>query len=356
LSEVDGKGGITSFLLAAASFVVVVAGLRTASAVILPFLLSLLIAMASYPLLTFLTRHKVPTSLAVTLTLLTVLVAVSAIGVLLGSSVRDFTVQAPGYKEHLRQLADQSLGRLQAWGVTMPESWSPSSFAPGQALDLATTLLRGISAALSNLVLVLLTIGFLLAEAVGLPEKLAAAFGGRLDLGHLERCRLQVQDYLVIKLLMSLVTGSIIAIALALMGVDFPLLWGALAFLLNFIPTIGSIIAALPPLLLSLVQLGPWYALGVMILFLAVNMIIGNILEPALTGRRLGLSTLVVFISLLFWGWVWGPVGMVLSVPLTMIIKIILENTRDMRWLATLLDAHPRAAAARGAGARTPSG
>jgi predicted PurR-regulated permease PerM len=143
---------------------------------------------------------------------------------------------------------------------------------------------------------------------------------------------------------MSLVTGAIIAIALALMGVDFPLLWGALAFLLNFIPTIGSIIAALPPLLLSLVQLGPWYALGVMILFLAVNMIIGNILEPALTGRQLGMSPLVVFGSLLFWGWVWGPVGMILSVPLTMIIKIILENTQDMRWVAALLDAGPRPA------------
>ncbi|MCZ6650860.1 MAG: AI-2E family transporter, partial [Acidobacteria bacterium] len=209
---------------------------------------------------------------------------------------------------------------------------------------LATTLLRGISAALSNLVLVLLTIGFILAEAAGLPEKLSAAFGQNLDLGHLETCRQQVQSYLVIKTLMSLVTGSIIAIVLALMGVDFPLLWGALAFLLNFIPTIGSIIAALPPLLLSLVQLGPWYALGVMVLFLAVNMIIGNILEPALTGRQLGLSPLVVFVSLLFWGWVWGPVGMILSVPLTMIIKIILENTQDMRWVATLLDARPRPA------------
>ena len=343
MSAGDSKGSVTRGLLAAASFVVVVAGLRTASAVILPFLLSLLIAMASYPLLSFLRRHKIPTGLAVALTLLTVLVGVSAVGVLLGSSVRDFTVQAPIYKDRLGQLVGQSLARLQAWGVKLPESWSPSSFDPGQALDLATTLLLGISAALSNLVLVLLTIGFILAEAAGLPEKLSAAFGRNLDFGHLERCRQQVQGYLVIKSLMSFVTGSIIAIALALMGVDFPLLWGALAFLLNFIPTIGSIIAALPPLLLSLVQLGPWYALGVMVLFLAVNMIIGNILEPALTGRQLGLSPLVVFVSLLFWGWVWGPVGMILSVPLTMIIKIILENTQDMRWVAAMLDASPRA-------------
>lgn len=344
MSTGNNSGSVTRGLLAAASFVVVVAGLRTASAVILPFLLSLLIAMASYPLLAFLRRHKVPTGLAVALTLLTVLVVVSAVGVLLGSSVRDFTVQAPTYKDHLGILVGQSLAGLQAWGIKVPDSWSASSFDPGQALDLATTLLLGISAALSNLVLVLLTIGFILAEAAGLPEKLSAAFGQNIDFGHLERCRHQVQSYLVIKTLMSLVTGSIIAIALALMGVDFPLLWGALAFLLNFIPTIGSIIAALPPLLLSLVQLGPWYALGVMILFLTVNMVIGNILEPSITGRQLGMSPLVVFVSLLFWGWVWGPVGMILSVPLTMIIKIILENTQDLRWVAALLDSHPQPA------------
>ena len=154
-----------------------------------------------------------------------------------------------------------------------------------------------------------------------------------------------MQSYLLIKTLMSLITGAIIAIVLALMGVDFPLLWGALAVLLNYIPTIGSIIAAVPPILLSLVQLGPWYALGVTILFLAVNMIIGNILEPAFTGKQLGLSPLVVFISLLFWGWVWGPTGMILSVPLTMIIKIIMENTEGMRWMAKVLDASPAAKA-----------
>ena len=346
MSKVDGKSSVTSGLLAAASLVVLVAGLRTAHAVILPFLFSLLIAMASYPLLSFLRRHKVPTGLAVALTLITVLVAVSAIGLLLGSSVRDFTVQAPAYKGHLDDLVGQALARLESLGVTVPESWSPSFLDPGQALDLASTLLRGVSAALSNLVLVFLTIGFILAEAAGLPQKLSAAFGGSLDFDELEHCRRQVQSYLVIKTLTSLVTGSIIAIVLALMGVDFPLLWGALAFLLNFIPTIGSIIAALPPILLSLVQLGPWHALGVIILFLAVNMIIGNVVEPTLTGRQLGLSPLVIFTSLLFWGWVWGPVGMILSVPLTMIIKIILEHTHDLRWVATLLDASHRPAVA----------
>ena len=116
------------------------------------------------------------------------------------------------------------------------------------------------------------------------------------------------------------------------------LLWGLVAFLLNYVPNLGSIIAAVPAVLLALVQYGVGHALLVLMGYVAVNMLLGNLLEPVLMGRRLGLSTLVVFLSLVFWGWVWGPVGMLLSVPLTMIAKIFLENTRDLAWLAVMLD------------------
>jgi AI-2 transport protein TqsA len=345
MSEGEYRTSLSSGLVAAASFVIVVAGLRAASNVILPFLLSLLLAIASYPLLAWLRRVKVPAWLAVAITLITVLVVIGAVGVLVGTSVHDFTVAAPRYKAKLAELVGTNQARLQSLGVVLPESWSLSGFDPGQALDLATTLLRAMSAALGNVFLVLLTIGFLLVEAAGLPAKLAAALGDDLDTRQMERTRVQVQSYLAIKTLMSALTGALIAIVLAFMGVDFPLLWGALAFLLNFIPTIGSIIAAVPPVLLALVQLDFWYALGVAILFLTVIMVIGYILEPTITGKQLGLSPLIVFVSLLFWGWVWGPVGMFLSVPLTMIIKIFLENSPRLSWVAILLDAPPSAPA-----------
>jgi AI-2 transport protein TqsA len=343
MNQTEHRTSLASGLLAAASFTIVVAGLRAASTVILPFLLSLLLAMASYPLLAWLRRIKVPTGLAVGITLITVLVVIGAVGVLVGTSVHDFTMAAPRYKASLAELISTNRVRLQAMGLDLPASWSLSGFDPGQALDLATTLLRAMSSALGNVFLVLLTIGFLLVEATGLPAKLAAALGNDLDTRQMERTRVQVQSYLAIKTLMSALTGAIVAIALAIMGVDFPLLWGALAFLLNFIPTIGSIIAAVPPVLLALVQLDVWYALFVGLLFLGVNMVIGNILEPTITGRQLGLSPLVVFVSLLFWGWVWGPVGMFLSVPLTMIIKIFLENSPRLNWVALLLDSSPTA-------------
>ena len=120
-------------------------------------------------------------------------------------------------------------------------------------------------------------------------------------------------------------------------GVDYPVLWGLLAFLLNYIPTLGSIIAAIPPVLLAMVQFGWTWALVVAMVYLAINICIGSLLEPRLMGRRMGLSTLVVFLSMVFWGWVWGPIGMILSVPLTMLLKILLMHSDDLRWVGVLL-------------------
>jgi predicted PurR-regulated permease PerM len=126
------------------------------------------------------------------------------------------------------------------------------------------------------------------------------------------------------------------------MYLDFPVLLGLIAFLMNYIPTVGSIIAAIPAVLLSLILVGTaGHAVLVTLGYVVVNTLFGNILEPNLMGRRLGLSTLVVILSLLFWGWAWGPLGALLSVPLTVVVKIWLENTHDLKWVAILLDKAP---------------
>jgi predicted PurR-regulated permease PerM len=151
-----------------------------------------------------------------------------------------------------------------------------------------------------------------------------------------------VQTYLGIKTVVSFATGLFIAAWCAVLNLDFPVLLGLVAFMLNYIPTVGSIIAAVPALLLSLILVGTLgHALLVGLGYVVVNTLFGNILEPNLMGRRLGLSTLVVILSLLFWGWLWGPLGALLSVPLTVVVKIWLENTPDLRWVAILLDKSP---------------
>jgi len=146
-----------------------------------------------------------------------------------------------------------------------------------------------------------------------------------------------VKHYLAIKTWICLATGFLMTVFLISINLDYAILWGVLAFLLNYVPTIGSIIAALPAVLLAYIQLGGGWAVGVAIGYLAVNMIMGNLVEPRVMGQGLGLSTLVVFLSLLFWGWVLGPVGMVLSVPLTVTLRIALESREDTRWIAVLL-------------------
>jgi predicted PurR-regulated permease PerM len=161
--------------------------------------------------------------------------------------------------------------------------------------------------------------------------------GPQADISDYEGMARAVFAYMSIKAVLSFATGALAALITWVAGVDFPLLWGLLAFLFNFVPSVGSIIAAIPPILLALLQDGVPTGVGVAVGYLVINVVIGTVLEPRVMGRRLGLSTLVVFLSLVVWGWVLGPVGMLLSVPLTMVVKIVCESREELRFVATLL-------------------
>jgi predicted PurR-regulated permease PerM len=210
---------------------------------------------------------------------------------------------------------------------------------PSKLINLLGGVLRNLAAVLSNFLLIMLTMIFMLLEAASFPVKVRAAIGSRrFDAENMRQAVLQIQRYLGLKTVTSLTTGLLIGMWTAILGLEFAVVWGLLAFLLNYIPNIGSIVAAVPAVLLGLVQEGLAYAILVAIGYVVVNFAIGNFIEPWLMGRTLGLSTLVVFLSLVFWGWMWGSVGMLLSVPLTMIVKILLENTDDLKWMAVMLD------------------
>ena len=178
----------------------------------------------------------------------------------------------------------------------------------------------------------------MLFEASSLSHKLHLALDDpQARLKQIDQFLASVNNYLAIKTLVSIATGVIVSIMLWAFGLDFFLLWGVLAFLLNYIPNIGSIIAAVPAMSLAVLQLGPAAAGFIGLGYLTINTVMGNVVEPRYLGRGLGLSTLVVFISLIFWGWLLGTVGMLLSVPLTMVIKIALENSAEGHWFAVLL-------------------
>lgn len=326
-------------LIAAALFVIVVAGMRAAAPIINPFLLSVFLATLCAPPLFWLQRQGVPNGLAVSAIILGLLVVALLLMVFVGRSLNTLSQQLPVYQERLSETLTQVFAWLNSLGLDMTKLALADYVTPRKIMGLVyfgLSIFRGL---FTHMFLILLTVLFILLETSGFPRKLQAAFPDpERTLGHFKTITANVNRYMGFKALFSLLTGVAIWGLLALIGVDFAGTWGLLAFFLNFIPAIGSFIAAIPAIIWALVQLGLPSALLTLLAYLVVNITIGNFLEPKFMGRKLGLSTLVVFLSLLFWGWVLGPIGMVLSVPLTMIAKIALAANEDTRWIAIMLE------------------
>jgi predicted PurR-regulated permease PerM len=352
MSAQSTSGQGTKTLLVMASLVVIIAGLKAGAPVILPVVLAFFLSVLSFPLLHWLMRHSVRLPFALLLTVLAVAALLTAFGFLISSTVGDFALAAPAYVEQLVDKARGFIETLEARDIEITDWLVLEPLDPGFMVDriggiLSGTVL-GITSAVSSVTLVLIIMICMLAEGAGLPKKLQRAFGkGDTAIRYFTSITEEVQRYLEVKTLVSLMTGLVLWGWAALLDVPFPLLWGLIAFVFNYIPVIGSILAAVLPVLVTLVQFGIGRAALLALGYLAVNFLVGNLLEPIWMGRKFGLSTLVVFLSLVFWGWLWGLVGMLLSVPLTMVIKIMLEHSPKMRWLAVLLEPGPGTAAVR---------
>lgn len=333
LSQAGGRG-----LLNLAAFVVTIAGIKAAGALVIPFLLAVFLAVVCLPLLIWLEKKGVPELLGLLLILAVVVGAWTALAVLVGTAVADFTRSVPLYQDRLRAIVGDTWVWLQGYGLSIDRSIVDDIFDPGRLMRLVVSTLNSVGAILKNAFLILLMFTFLILEGTAIPQKIRLIRNGKHGaLDSYSAIIKGVNRYLAIKSITSLATGVLIYLLLQFLGVDFPVLWALLAFLLNFIPNIGSLIAAIPPVLLALVQLGGAHAIATAMGFLLVNVMIGSIIEPRVMGRGVGLSALVVFLSLVFWGWVLGPIGMLLSVPLTMAIKIALSEHESTSWIATLL-------------------
>jgi predicted PurR-regulated permease PerM len=328
-------GGV---LISLAAFVIVVAGIKAAAPLMVPFLLAVFIAIIIAPPYQWLQEKGLSGGVAL-LAVMAVLVALMLLtGALIGTSLDNFSRELPGYQARLREITAGLIHWLAGQGLVISVDTVTQYLDPGKAMKLVSTLLSSMGNMLTNSFLILITVIFLLLEAAGLPDKWRAASpNAEATLAQFGTAIRNINHYMGIKTLASLATGLVVAAWLWIIGVDYPLLWGLLAFLLNFVPNIGSILAAVPAVLLALIQLGVTQALLAAAGYVVVNVVIGNFAEPRFMGRGLGLSTLVVFLSLVFWGWVLGPVGMLLSVPLTIAVKIVLDSRNDTRWMAVML-------------------
>ena len=337
VSKTAGKNG--SAIIGLAAVIVVIYGMQMASRLLVPFLIAVFLALITVRPMLWMQQKRVPAILAALAIVIVIMLVLSVVGTIVGQSIAEFTAAIPSYQARLSEIVRGVLD-FAVEKLNFDESIRDLSTIvnPGVAMNLVGTLLNALRSVLTNVFLIFFTMIFILLEASTVKTKVEAAFGHRAASFERQRAFLNnLGRYLGIKTIVSFATGFLAWLLTWSVGLDFPLLWGMLAFLLNYVPTIGSIIAAVPAVLLAIVQLGAGEAVAVTAGYVGINIAFGNFIEPRLMGYGVGISPLVVFVGLIFWGWVFGPVGMLLSVPLTMTLKMALENDEDTRWIAIFL-------------------
>jgi len=322
-------------LIVTAALIIVLAGIKMATVVIVPFLLSLFIAIIFSPLFGWLNRKGLPQGLSLLSVVALIIFLMGMLGLLIGSSVQDFSANIPIYEANLTAQFSIVFDKLQSFGLSVPRDELMAMLDPKIIMIQVAGTLKSLGSLVTNGLVVLLTVVFLLLESSQFAQKFRQI--NDESSFHVNEIAEKIKQYMALKAVISAATGFIVYLMLVIIGVDYPVLWGVVAFLLNFIPNIGSIIAAVPAVLLAFIQLGPLSAAIAASGYVVINVLVGSVIEPKVMGQGLGLSTLVVFLSLIFWGWLLGPVGMLLSIPLTIMVKIALNAQPNTRWIAIML-------------------
>jgi predicted PurR-regulated permease PerM len=330
--------GPAKALIIFAAFVVAVAGMRAASAILVPLMLAMFVASICAPAFFAMQRMRITPVLALMLLLLALVLIALLTVTIIEISVGDLREKLPTYQAVVQSQFEDLVMWLQGLDTGVDEQEIRALLDWRSGFAFASSSLAKATGLVSQTFFVLVLTAFILLEAQYLPRKLrgipefSPAFWQQF-----EQVLSDVRRYMTMKTITSLLTGALVVAWVVGLAIDFAPLLGFLAFILNYIPLIGSVLAGIPGVALALVQHGPWTALLCAFGYIAINVAVSNIIEPRLMGRGLGLSPLVVIFSLVFWGWVFGPVGMLLSLPLTMIAKIVMEGFPESRWVAALI-------------------
>ncbi|HBI33023.1 MAG TPA: hypothetical protein DDY45_13350 [Verrucomicrobiales bacterium] len=342
----------TRILLTAAAVVILVTGLKLGQSFFVPVLLAGFIATVSFPITSWLRKRRVPMPIAVLLTVLVDFAFMTGIVIIVITLTGDLESKwqdryYPAMNSKIDEVRETAVGVLE--NLKIPDARKTvDNYAtikiPAQIgknfdpFDLGKDVAVRVLGFLGSTLLILILTVFMLSEARMFGRRVNAVLEARgPNLDRLMNSTADIQRYLAMKTVVSLATGVLAGFLCWAAGLDFYILWGILAFALNFIPVLGSIIAGVPPFIVAFLVDGGPSALAVGVGYISINIFLGNFLEPMLMGRRFGLSTLVVIISVLFWGFIWGPVGMFLAVPLTMVLKVMLDNSDELRWIAVAI-------------------
>lgn len=340
--EVPAPGTHRAQLLAVTTVVLVLAFLKWSHAATLPLAFAVFLIALLWPLQEKLARRMPRWASLV----LTVLVLLLALGVFLGALVWSADLMAdrlPQYSGKLRQVYAQAQGALGSYGLSLPEPGGGGSAAGGEAGKL---LLKAAYESVSLVLLILALTILGLIEVSTFRAKAERAFRqprhGQELVASVRAIAEKFQRYLWARTVAAVLQGIAVTLLSWLLGLDLALVWGMIAFLLNFIPTIGSVLAVIPPTLFALVQFdGLGRALGVLAAMSVLQLVMGNYLDPLIQGKLLKLSPVVVLVSIVFWGWVWGIPGALLGVPIMVGVVIVCDHLPAARWIARFLVAEP---------------
>jgi predicted PurR-regulated permease PerM len=321
-----------------AALVIIFAGVVYAKAIITPILLAFFISIICVQPISWLEKKGTPPGIALLIVMVGLLLFFSGFSLLLGGAISSFTGNLSKYQSALVNMSDSFIKYLNEKGLNVSTDEITNLIHPEKVLEYTGKAMSTLFDMMGTIFVIFLISLFLLMEHASFSSKAKGILreSGNSD-SSLANILHNIRHYLGIKTLLSLMVGIFIYFALLVIGVDYPILWAVIGGVLNYIPNIGSIISMIPTALFALIQLGLGGALWTVASFFVVHVVIGNFVEPRIMGRGLGLSTLIVFLSLVFWGFILGMVGMFLSVPLTMTIKIILEQNEKTKWIATLL-------------------
>lgn len=338
MTELNDLNRGTRLLIIVGMLAVIFIGIKQAQATFSWLLFAVFLAIIGTPPVLWLERKRIPYVIAVLLVVAGMATVLVVIGVLVGTSLNRFYTDLPSYQALLQRRISSLQAFLAANGITITDSLLFHQIDPEAVKRLTAGMLRGLGSALFELVMMLVTVTFIFLEASSFPVKLRAILGDpQKEFHSFMKFVYDIQHYMNTKTAISLIEGILVGVWLSILGVDFPIIWGFLVFLLHYVPNVGSFIAAVPPILLAFIEFGIGRAAEAAGGYIAVEFILGNVLEPMLMGRTLGLSTVVVIVSLIFWGSLLGISGVVLCIPLTMTLKFVCENNKNTRWIAVLL-------------------
>lgn len=321
-----------------ACIVVIIAGVKIASEIVIVLFLAIFISSIISTLIKILDKRHIPKLISYLLVLGFFTLISLLLAYIVNISLKDFITNLPTYEEKLQQTIVNIISLAENYGYSIDKKTILDALNLNSFFGITTNLIGSIGTFLSKFLLIIIGIGFILAESKSFEKKLKILFRKESDkIEHFNLFSNNIQKYFLVKTATSFLTGFLVAITLIFFDISYPILWGVIAMLFNFIPVVGSIIAAVPAILLSFLTSDLNTTLILIVLYLAINIFISNIIEPKFMGKELGLSPLVIFFSLILWGWVLGIVGMFLAVPITMTLKIAFDSNKTTKWISLLM-------------------